>query len=243
MNKNSKYFAVQQAANSREAHVYIFGDITTWRWEESDVTSYDFKSLVGGLDADTIHVHINSYGGSVSEGWAIYNTLRDHPAKVITHGDGFVASAALYPFLAGDERIASNLSAYYLHQVLMYVNGNSDDLRAAADEADKMTEIGLSAFTSAGIDAEKIKALMQKETWLDAEEALELGIATSIVADEALAAQQSAKRLIVQRMTAKPAQIPAMSANSQQLTVIPAPGAERKQKAADVSGLFKPVDF
>lgn len=75
---------------------------------------------------------IDSYGGAVSEGWAIYNALLQHPAKINTYGDGFVASAALFPFLAGDNRYASNLSAYYLHEVLVSACGYADDLRAAA---------------------------------------------------------------------------------------------------------------
>lgn len=199
-----KYYAIQQAG--REAHLYIFGDIVTWQVFDDETSGYSFKEELAAVDADVIHVHIDSYGGAVSEGWTIYNALRDHPARIVTHADGFVASAAIYPFMAGDERVASNLSAFFFHQVLVSAAGNADDLRAAADEADKLNEIGLKAFTDNGIDADRIRELEQAETWLDADEALELGIATSIVADAAPREQQSVKREIIQRVTAHGAQ-------------------------------------
>lgn len=142
--KNRKFYAIQQA--DRAADLYIFGDIVPFALFDGDVSAHSLEQQIKDLDVDEIRVHIDSYGGSVSEGWAIYNALRQHPAKVVSYGDGFVASAALYPFLAGDERIASNLSAYFLHQVIVSVDGNADDLRAAADEAETMTEIGHQRF-------------------------------------------------------------------------------------------------
>ena len=106
----NRYFAIQQA--ERTADIYIFGDIVPFAFFEGDVSAHSIVQQIQELDVDTIRVHIDSYGGAVSEGWAIYNALREHPAKIVTFGDGFVASAALYPFMAGDERYASNLSAY-----------------------------------------------------------------------------------------------------------------------------------
>lgn len=146
-------------------------------------------------------MHIDSYGGSVSEGWAIYNALRQHPAKVTAFGDGFVASAALYPFLAGDERIASNLSAYYFHRVSILAEGYADELRKAADEAEQMTEIGISAFVErAGMEESAVRELMEAETWLTPAQALDYGLATSITADDALPVAQDAKKSIMQRV-------------------------------------------
>ena len=194
-----KYYAIQQA--DRQADIYIFGDIVPFEFFEGDVSASGIKDQIEGLEVDEIRVHIDSYGGSVSEGWAIYNALREHPAKVKTYGDGFVASAALYPFLAGDERHASSLSAYYLHRVIVSAEGYSDDLRAAAEDADTMTEIGIAAFVErAGMTAEEVQALMERETWLTPAEALEHGIATSIDADPAPKYAQAAKRDILQRV-------------------------------------------
>ena len=195
----SKYYSISQEA--RIADVYIFGDITAYAWPEyGEVSASSFKDEIAALDVDVINVHINSYGGSVSEGWAIYNALRDHKAKVVTRADGFVASAALYPFMAGDERIASNLSAFFFHQVMESVYGNADMLREAADEADKLNEIGLAAFSNAGIDTETVLALEKAETWLSAAEALEYGIATAVIPDAAAKQTQSVKRDIIRQI-------------------------------------------
>lgn len=194
-----RYYAIQQL--DRVADIYIFGDIVPFEFFDGDVSAAGIVDEIKDLVVDEIRVHIDSYGGAVSEGWAIYNALRQHPAKIVTYGDGFVASAALYPFLAGDERIASSLSAYYFHQVMVSASGYADDLRAAADEAEKMTEIGINAFVErTGMDADQVRQLMEAETWLDPSKALEYGLATSIHKDEGLPVAQDAKKSIMQRL-------------------------------------------
>lgn len=196
-----QYFAIQQA--ERTADLHIFGDIVPFALFPGEVSGNSLKNQLQALDVDTIRVHIDSYGGAVSEGWAIYNALREHPAKIVTYGDGFVASAALYPFLAGDERYASTLSAYFFHQVMTGAEGYASDLRAAADEADKLTDIGRRAFVErTGMTEETVRELMDHETWLTPQEALELGVATAIIQDEAPKAQQSVKKALLQRVTA-----------------------------------------
>lgn len=196
-----QYYAVQQA--ERTADLHIFGDIVPFESFPGEVSGNGLVNQIKGLDVDTIRVHIDSYGGAVSEGWAIYNALREHPAKIVTYGDGFVASAALFPFLAGDERYASTLSAYFFHQVMTGAEGYASDLRAAADEADKLTGIGIRAFVErAGMSEELVRELMDHETWLTPQEALELGVATAIVQDETPRLQQSIKRMLMQRVTA-----------------------------------------
>ena len=173
-----KYFSIQQL--DRAADIYIFGDIVPLEMRPGDVSANGIVERIKQLNVDEIRVHIDSYGGSVSEGWAIYNALRQHPAKVTTFGDGFVASAALYPFLAGDERIASNLSAYYFHRVSIATEGYADELRKAADEAEQMTEIGISAFVErAGMEESAVRELMEAETWLTPAQALDYGKATN----------------------------------------------------------------
>ena len=211
--KNRKFYAIQQL--DRGADIYIFGDIVSYPWTElGEASGMSIVNQIKNLDVDEIRVHIDSYGGSVSEGWAIYNALRQHPAKIVAYGDGFVASAALFPFLAGDERIASSLSAYYFHQVMVAASGYASDLRAAADEAEKMTEIGINAFVErTGMDADQVRQLMQAETWMTPTQALDCGLATSITSDGALPIAQDAKRAVMQRVLqvdkpAAPATVP-----------------------------------
>ncbi len=204
----NRYFAIQQA--ERAADIYIFGDIVPFAVLPGDVSGNSIVNQIKNLDVDVIRVHINSYGGAVSEGWAIYSALREHPAKIVTYGDGFVASAALYPFMAGDERYASNLSAYFFHQVMTFASGYAEDLRAAADEADVLTEIGMAAFTErAGMSEDTVRQLMENETWLTPQQALEYGVATAIVSDATPKLQQNVKKMILQHFTGQSEQPPA----------------------------------
>lgn len=194
-----RYYAIQQL--DRVADIYIFGDIVPFEVFDGDVSAAGIVDEIKDLVVDEIRVHIDSYGGAVSEGWAIYNALRQHPARVVTYGDGFVASAALYPFLAGEERVASNLSAYFFHRVSIRAEGYSDELRAAADEADMMTDIGISAFVErTNMDEAEVRRLMDGETWLTPAQALEYGLATSIHKDDGLPVAQDAKKSIMQRL-------------------------------------------
>lgn len=197
---NKTYFSITQQA--READIYIFGDITTYPYKPGDHSAGSLVREIQELDADVINVHIDCYGGSVKEGWGIYNALKHCKAQVNTYADGFVASAALYPFLAGEQRIASAVSAFFLHEASGSGYGYASDLRKAADDVEKMTEIGIQAFVeTTGNSEEKILELMQKESWLDPKEALQLKIATAISAEEvADNYSQSIRADIVQRL-------------------------------------------
>lgn len=198
---NTRFYAIQQL--ERHADLYIFGDIVPFECFPGDVSSAGIVEELKALDVDVIDVHINSCGGAVQEGWGIYTTLLNHPAKIVTHGEGFVASAALYPFLAGDERYASTLSAYFFHQVMAGASGYSKDLRAAADELDVLTEIGIQAFVErAGMDANTVRQLMEAETWLTPEQALEMGLATALEQDAGPAFAQSVRKNVMQKVTA-----------------------------------------
>ena len=182
------YYTLRQDEST--ATVYIYGDITADEDIDGGVCASSIVRQIEMINADTIHVHIDSY-----------NALLQHPAKINTYGDGFVASAALFPFLAGDNRYASNLSAYYLHEVLVSACGYADDLRAAAQDADTMTSIGIRAFVErAGMREEDIRELMRSETWLTPEQALEYNIATAVTADASTLYTQDAKKQIFQRI-------------------------------------------
>lgn len=176
--EEKRFYAIQQ--QGRTAELVIFGPIRSVRWMENDVTAYNIVRELRALDADEIHVHVNCPGGSVGEAFAIYNVLREHPAKVTTYADGYVASAAIYPFLAGDRRIANPVSAFYFHPVQMEAYGGPDELRKAADQAELLTEQGIKAFEAAGVSQEVAKELVERDDFATPEEMVELGIATEL---------------------------------------------------------------
>ena len=180
-----KYYSM--VLNENEADIYIFGDIVEdWEKEwgfESDVSGLSLVNDVKDLDVDVINVHINSYGGVVSEGLAIYNTLKNHKAKIRTIVDGFACSAASVVFMAGDERIMNDASVLMIHNAWTRVSGNAAELRKQADDLETITQASIEAYKArANIDEAKIKELMDAETWILPSEAVEWGFATSIIA-------------------------------------------------------------
>ena len=186
------------------AQVYIYGDIVRYPYYEGEESASTIAQQIESITADVIEVHIDSCGGSISEGWGMYNALRQHKAKIITYADGFVASAALYPYLAGEQRVASPVSAFFLHQGMTYAEGYAEDLRAAADQIEKLTEIGVQAFVeAAGMAAETVRQLMEQETWLTPQEAKDYGICTELAAAATqMTHAQSARAKMVQKLTA-----------------------------------------
>ena len=189
------------------ADVYIFGDIVSSQWWDDETSPNSLRRELQALAAEgvtEVNVHVDSYGGEISAGWTVYNVLKDFRGTVNTFADGFVASAAVYPFLAGQRRAANPMSAFFLHQAWSMEVGNAEELRKAAEDLDKLNAIGLEAFAAVGIDKERVLELERAETWLTAAEALELGLATEILdRSDGAAAQQSVRRLIVQALTEK----------------------------------------
>lgn len=182
-----RYYTMELQPGGKSADILIYGDITSFRWLESDVSGYSFADDLQALGAvDEITVHINSYGGEVSEGFAIYNILRNHPARITTVCDGFACSAASVIFMAGERRVMNPASALWIHNVQSYESGDARKLRKAADNAEKLTEASKTAYTSVGLNIsdEELSAMMDEETWIMPEDALTMGFATEIVAQE-----------------------------------------------------------
>lgn len=195
--KNKRYYSLVKNGNA--ADINIFGDITSWDWSDRDVSSYKLSKQLEELqDVDEINVHINSYGGEVAEGLAIYNSLRKHKAKVRTYCDGFACSIASVIFMAGDERVMSKASLLMIHNAWTYAQGNSEELRKQADDLDKITSASVNAYMShVNITEKKLKKLMDNETWLTYQEAIEMGFATSIDEEAEEGINQSVKSKLI----------------------------------------------
>ena len=189
-----KYFSLEQ--NGNEANINIYGDICSWAWEElGEVSAVTLSKQLEALgDVEKINVYINSYGGEVAEGLAIYNALKRHKAKVVTYCDGFACSIASVIFMAGDERIMNASSLLMIHNAWTFAHGNAAELRKAADDVEKINEAAVTAYKAhSTLTEEEIKALMDAETWILPKEALEYGFATSTEEETPDKASQSAK--------------------------------------------------
>lgn len=169
------------------ATLYIYGDITSIKWFENDVCVYDLAKEIGDLGGKALTVRINSYGGEVAEGLAIYNLLKSYAGEVTTVCDGFACSAASVVFMAGTKRIMPRSSLLMIHNAWTWASGDADDLRKAADDLEKITQPSVEIYTSvSNLDADEIKAMMDAETWIDADEALDYGFATEIIEEAAM---------------------------------------------------------
>lgn len=188
------------ATNGNEASINIYGDITSYPWEEhGDVSAVNLSKRLEELgEVSKIHVYINSYGGEVAEGLAIYNALKRHKAKVVTYCDGFAASIASVIFMAGDKRVMSEASLLMVHNAWTCGIGNAAELRKQADDLDKITRASIEAYKAhSTLSEDEIKALLDAETWILPEEALEYGFATKIEKTENKHASQSVRQSLV----------------------------------------------
>jgi ATP-dependent Clp protease protease subunit len=187
------YFSMEKV--NETATINIYGDITSWAWEElGEMSAVNLSKQLEALgDVNEIHVFINSYGGEVAEGLAIYNALKRHKAKVTTYCDGFACSIASVIFMAGDERVMSESSLLMIHNAWTWAQGNAEELRKQADDLEKITQASVEAYKAhSSLTEKEIKNLMDHETWILPEEALSYGFATSIDRTENKNASQNA---------------------------------------------------
>ena len=210
MKEPKKYFQLTQKEDT--ADLYIFGDIEKWAYEPAGETSgVTIVNQLKALKATSINVHINSYGGDVSEGLAIYNTLREHPAQITTICDGFACSAASVVFMAGDKRVMSPASLLMIHNAWTIAMGNASALRKTADDIETITQASVEAYKrTATISEEEIKALMDAETWILPANAVAWGFATDIDDDDEDdddEPKQSAFGVIMQKLISAPASL------------------------------------
>lgn len=200
---NGKYYSLVQ--NGDVATINIYGDITSFPIFESDVSA---KNLSEQLDKITnvkeIDVYINSYGGEVAEGLAIYNALKrkSKEVKVVTYCDGFACSIASVIFMGGTERKMSSASLLMIHNAWTSGQGNAAELRKLADDLDIITSASVEAYKSvATIPEEEIQKLMDTESWISPKSAIEYGFATEIVEDKAENPSQCVKKALFELIT------------------------------------------
>ena len=189
----NRYF--QFTKENNVAVLKIYGDIVNEVYSEGETSALSFTQELDALgDVQEIKVYINSYGGSVDQGIAIHNQLKNHPAKITTICDGFACSIASIIFLAGDRRIMNNASLLMIHNPWSMTMGNAEDLRKQADDLDKMGDISINLYMQAtGMSYDTIKRMMDEETWITPSEALEMGFATEVLKENPCLITQSVK--------------------------------------------------
>lgn len=178
---------VQEANLTR---LYLYDDVTeygefdweTWDYKESETSAKYFAGKLGEIpDGQTIELHINSNGGSVKEGVAIYNLLKQKQSHKIGIVDGVAHSVAFLVLQACDERKMCLGTTALIHNMWMYCAGNAAQLRKFADDLDAMMEANRQVFLErATITEDDLKSLMEQETYLTPDKALEYGLIDAI---------------------------------------------------------------
>ena len=172
-------------ARASGAEVLIYDEIGAY-----GVSAKGFLAELGALPNDApIDLRLNSPGGSVFDAVAIYNALTRHAGTVTAWIDGIAASAASYVAMAGDEIVMPENAFLMIHDPSGIVMGTAADMRDMAGALDKMAASMTRGYAArSGKPEAEIAALMAAETWFDANEALELGLATRMAEPVRIAA-------------------------------------------------------
>ena len=170
-----------QTDSSADLFFYVYIVSETWQseWYEDYMAPGDVKEFLDQLDGtENINIHINSGGGSVFGGIAIYNMLRRNNAHKTVYVDGLAASIASVIMMAGDEIVMPKNATVMIHKPsasYFFTTKNADDLRKDAESLDTCQEAIMQTYmTKAKVDKEEIEQKVNDETWLTGEEAAEL---------------------------------------------------------------------
>ncbi len=184
------FYCTVKNKTDKAAELYFYGDIVSSKadkWSSDDKCPTDVvEALEACKDAEQLDIYINSGGGSVFAGNAIFNRLKAHKAHKTVHIDGVAASIASVIALAGDEIIMPENTYMMIHKAWTFAIGNSDELRSTADRLDKLEESIVEVYDKSTGDeftADKIRELMAAETWLSATEATEMFTNVSMTDD------------------------------------------------------------
>lgn len=173
---------IKQTA-SNTADIYIYGDIYDSWWDDESNSAISLKDkLLEMGDISEINLHINSLGGDVFEGLAMFNLLKQHKATVKVYIDGVAASIASVIAMAGDSIYMPKNSMMMIHNCWTYECGNAKDLRKTADDLDKIMEASIESYLAkVKIDRDELVELLDNESWLTAQECYDKGFCTEIL--------------------------------------------------------------
>lgn len=174
--KSNSWFRMQ-ASNNSEADIFIYDEIGYW-----GVTAKQFVNDLRALgDVTHINLHINSPGGDVFDGIAIFNALKHHGAAITVHIDGLAASMASVIAMVGNPVIMPENTMMMIHKPWGFAGGDANDMRDYADLLDKVESVLIPAYAQkTGKTTDEIAAMLEDETWMDGTECVALGFADQV---------------------------------------------------------------
>lgn len=172
-----------QSGNKAEILIYeVIGE----DWYGNGVTAEGFREELEALgDVTDITVRINSVGGAVFDGFAIYNALKEHPAEIVVHVDGAAFSIASVIAMAGNLVVMGEGAMMMIHDPWSIAIGDAEDFRHAAEVLDKIKKGVIGAYAKrTDLDEDELSTMMEEETWFTAAEAVEQGFADELADPE-----------------------------------------------------------
>lgn len=202
-----KFWKVRNATEPGVGDLLIYGHIGSdsgMGWLFDDVTPKQFSEDLDSLgEISILRVFINSEGGDVFAGQAIHSMLRRHPATVSVYVDGLAASIAAVVAMAGDKVIMPRNAMMMVHNPWSVAAGDAEEFRKLADTLDQIRESIVSAYENkTGMDRARLLNLLEAETWMTAQEAVDMGFADEIEEAKQIAASMSGPgRMMVNGMS------------------------------------------
>lgn len=198
-NAKKKFWQFRALTTKNSAELLLYGPISETTWWGDEVTPKEFADELKALgDISELTVRINSGGGDVFAGQAIHSLLKSHKARVTVIIDGLAASIASVIAMAGDTVIMPRNAMMMIHNPWTIGIGNSNDFRKLADDLDKIRESMIAAYQSkTGMDRDELIALMDGESWLTADEAVEYGFADQVDQARQVAASLRGNMLVM----------------------------------------------
>ncbi|MBT9373190.1 head maturation protease, ClpP-related [Rhizobium sp. CSW-27] len=182
---------IRQAAGASETvenTISVLDVIGNDAWGEG-VTAKRVAAALRSIGDQNVVVNINSPGGNYFEGLAIYNTLREHKAKVTVKILGVAASAASVIAMAADEVQIARAGFLMIHNAWVVAEGDRHQLREVADFLEPFDAAAVDIYVArSGMDAKEVAKMLDRETWIGGAEAVEKGLADSLLSSDEIAA-------------------------------------------------------
>lgn len=195
-----------KASDENDNTIGIYDPIGYDYWDDSGVTAKRISAALRSLDGADVVVNINSPGGDVFEGLAIYNLLREYKGHVTVRVLGVAASAASFIAMAADEIQIARAGFFMIHNAWTGLWGNRNDLRETADFLEQIDDTIADIYhVKSGLSMDELKADMDKERWINGRDAIDSGFADAFLPSDVVV--EDTKNLTKEKVAAHKADI------------------------------------
>jgi ATP-dependent Clp protease protease subunit len=190
LNKKKIFWEFRAKKETNEGELMLYGPVSSYSWFDDEITPKKFKEDLDALGKiDVLNVYINSPGGDVFAGQSIYSMLKRHSATVNVHVDGLAASISSIIAMAGDRVYMPKNAMMMIHNPSTDVWGTANEMREMADRLDNIRGSLLAVYKDKTDKTdEELIEMLDAETWMTADEAVEHGFADEVIEEKKIAA-------------------------------------------------------